>query len=48
MRKGALDERLDTYLWLLSIVVNRTSFSHAEAAEDCCEEVGGCDGAGDG
>lgn len=26
MKKGALDERLDTYLWLLSTIVIRASF----------------------
>ncbi len=30
MRKGALNERIDIYLWLLSTVVNRLSFADAE------------------
>ena len=47
MKKGALDERLDTYLWLLSTIVIRASFPDAEVVEDGGEEVGGGDGAGD-
>ena len=47
MRKGALNERLDTYLLLLSTVVNRLSLADAEAGEDGGEDVGGGDGASD-
>lgn len=48
MRKGALNERIDIYLWLLSTVVNRLSFADAKAGKDGGEKVGGGDGAGDG
>ena len=44
MRKGALDERLDTYWWLFSTVVNRLPFADAVHRTHCrstdCETSG--------